>query len=498
MKNPQNVLSSIEGSIQEAMPGWEIPGLAIGVVKDDKLVFAQGFGEREIGTGQPVDENTIFAIGSNTKAFTAAALGLLVQEGQLSWDDPVLQYLPGFQLSDPYVTREIKIRDLLCHRSGLPTWGGDLLSYGSTYTQDEILHRIRHIPLTLSFRSDYGYSNMMFSAAGKVVTAVTQSSWQTFITQRLFQPLNMTRSSTSTNELANADNIALPHEKIGGQIRAIPYRNLDNHHPAGAINSTVMDMIRWLRFQLNNGQIGEEQLLKASILEETHTPHTLNPIPPEMKKLLPATHFRAYGLGWGLMDYQGHLVVSHGGGVDGMLSLTGMLPEINLGIVILTNKLPHFLTSALFFHIVDAFLDGPTHDWNQAWHELDQELENKKDEKKKEFEANQVQGTHPALNLAEYAGTYTSLIYGQAQVTQDGEKLFIQLSAHPDIRGELEHWHYDTFLCHWTDPVFDKSIIPFAIDRNGKVESFKLSVRPDWIDPLEYVFERDKEQAKDS
>ncbi len=493
MKKPEDVLYGLEAFIQEAMASWKIPGLAIGVVKDDELVFAQGFGEREIGTGSPVDANTIFAIGSNTKAFTVTALGLLIQEGQLSWDDPVLKYLPGFQLSDPYVTREIKVRDLLCHRSGLPTWGGDLLSYGSTYTQDEILHRIRHIPLTLSFRSDYGYSNMMFSAAGKVVTAVTQSSWETFIQQRLFQPLHMTRSSTSINELAHTDNVALPHEKIGGQIRAIPYRNLDNHHPAGAINSTVTDMLQWLRFQLNNGMVGEKQLLKTSILEETHTPHTLNPIPPEMKKVMAATHFRAYGLGWALMDYQGHFVVSHGGGVDGMLSFTGMLPEINLGIVILTNKLPHFLTSALFYHIVDAFLDGPRNDWNKLWHGLDQNLEKKKDEKKKEFEANRAQGTHPTLNLAEYVGTYTSLIYGNAQVAQEGEKLLIQLSAHPTIRGQLEHWHYDTFLCHWTDPVFDKSIIPFAIDRNGKVESFKLSVRPDWIDPLEYVFERDEQ-----
>ena len=493
MKNPEDVLQGLEAVIQEAMASWEIPGLAVGIVKDDELVFAQGLGEREIGTGQPVDENTVFAIGSNTKAFTATALGLLVQEGQLSWDDPVLKFLPGFQLSDPHVTREIKVRDLLCHRSGLPTWGGDLLSYGSTYTQDEILHRIRHIPLTLSFRSDYGYSNMMFSAAGKIVTAITHSSWAAFIQQRLFQPLNMTRSSTSINALANADNVAQPHEKIGGKIRAIPYRNLDNHHPAGAINSTVMDMLQWLRFKLNKGLVGEEQLLKAPILEETHKPHILNPMPPEMKKAMPATHFRAYGLGWALLDYRGHLVVSHGGGVDGMLSLTGLLPEINLGVVILTNKLPHFLTSALFYQIVNAYLDVPTHDWNQAWHELDQELKDKKDEKKKEFEANRVQGTNPALNLAEYAGTYTSLIYGQAQVTLEGEILSIHLSAHPAIRGELDHWHYDTFLCHWTDPVFDQSIIPFAIDRNGKVKSFKLSIRPDWIDPLEYVFERDRE-----
>lgn len=497
MKHPDNVLHGLENLIQETMPGWAIPGLAVGVVKDDKIVFAQGFGEREIGTGQPVDENTIFAIGSNTKAFTATALGLLVQDSQLSWDDPVLQYLPDFQLSDPYVTRAIKVRDLLCHRSGLPTWGGDLLSYGSTYTQDEILHRIRHIPLTLSFRSDYGYSNMMFSAAGKIVTAVTQSSWETFIQQRLFQPLNMTRSSASINQLAKAGNVAMPHEKINGRVQSLPYRNLDNHHPAGAINSTVIDMIQWLRFQLNNGMIGEEQLLKESILEEIRTPHTLNPIPPEMKKLMPmpTMHFRAYGLGWGLMDYQGHLIVSHSGGVDGMLSLTGMLPEINLGIVILTNKLPHYLTSALFYHIVDAYLDAPTRDWDQSWHKLDQNLEEKKAEKKKKFEEARVQGTHPALNLAEYAGTYTSLIYGKAQVAQEGEKLFIQLSAHPAIRGELEHWHYDTFLCHWTDPVFDKSIIPFAIDRTGKVKSFKLSVRPDWIDPLEYVFEHDQEQT---
>jgi hypothetical protein len=213
---------------------------------------------------------------------------------------------------------------------------------------------------------------------------------------------------------------------------------------------------------------------------------------------MPSRHFLAYGLGWFLMDYQGYLMVTHGGGIDGMLSMTGILPEINLGIVILTNKLPHNLINALLLHVVDIFLESPSRDWNKSWHEFSQNVEKQKTEKRKNFEQAQVQGTQPTLDIAEYAGAYTSLIYGKANITQEKSKLFIRLSAHPSVIGELEHWHYDTFLCRWTDPVFDQSIVPFAIDETGKVKTFKLSIRPDWIDPLEYVFERDKEQTEKS
>jgi CubicO group peptidase (beta-lactamase class C family) len=494
MKQQPDILNHLETYIPEAMQEWGIPGLALAVVKDGDVALAKGFGVCELGKSEPVNEHTLFAIASNTKAFTATALGLLVQEGKLTWDDPVVKHLPGFQLYDPYVTHAITIRDLLCHRSGLPTWGGDLIAYGSRYTRDEILHRVRHIPPALGFRSAYSYSNLMYLAAGQIIAAVTPLSWDDFIQQRFFQALGMSRSNTSVRELAGKGNVAMPHELRNGQKRVVPYHPNDNKAPAGSINSTVWDIAQWLRLQLDNGRFHGEQLVDPQIIEETRTLHTPIPIPPSVRKLIPSQHFSAYGLGWGLMDYQGRLVVHHDGGLDGMESMVGFLPEEQLGIVILTNYLPHYFLSPLFYGIVDAYLQVPRQDWNQMLLAQHKESVAKKAEEKKRLLDARVQGTQPTLPLKEYAGKYTSVLYGDAIVREEEGKLSLQMLAHPAVAGELVHWHYDTFLCRWTDPVWDQSLIPFITNGQGQVQEFRVKVREDWIDPLEYIFRQSSDQ----
>ncbi len=490
MKTRNDPLGALDAYIHAGLQEWEIPGLAVAIVKDGVLAYAKGFGVRQLVHNEPVTENTVFAIASNTKAFTATALGLLVQEEKLSWDDRVIDHLPGFQLYDPYVTREITVRDLLCHRSGLPTWGGDLLSYGSNYTRDEILRRVRHIPPAFSFRSGFGYANLMFLAAGQIIPALTQTRWEDFVRERLLQPLGMAHSHTSVRDLAGLSDVATPHIKRDGRIVPVPYRNRDANPAAGAINSTVTDMARWLRLQLGLGTLDGKWLVDPAIIAETRTPQTLIPIAPAERELFPSRHFFAYGLGWSLMDYHGRLVVWHTGGIDGMASVSGFLPEENLGAVILTNLLPNQFPKALFYHIVDAYLGLPYQDWSERLLAAQREELARQEEQERRMERARIPGTRPSLPTGVYAGAYTNPIYGAATIAEEDGTLILQLMAHPAITGRLEHWHHDTFLCQWTDPVFDRSFIPFSLNSQGQVEGFRVKVREDWIDPLEYVFTR--------
>lgn len=490
MQNNSKIHENLDAYIPKAMEDWKIPGLAIAVVKDDDIVFSKGFGVCELGEAETVDEHTLFAIGSCTKAFTATALGLLVQEGKLSWDDAVINHLPGFQLYDPYVTHNITVRDLLCHRSGLQTWEGDLIAYGSRYTREELIHRARYIQPAFSFRAGFGYSNIMFITAGQIIPAITELCWDDFVSQRIFEPLCMTRSNTSIKSLDGLVNVAKPHENIGDRIHSLPYRNVDNMGPASSINSTVYDMAQWLRLQLSNGIYDENQIVNEAIIEETRVPHTPIRISPLGRKLIPSCHFSAYGLGWNLMDYHGQLVVMHSGSLDGMYSLVGLLPEEKLGLVFLTNKNPQSFRNALFHQIVDAYLDAPSKDWHKIALDMDRDTAAQMAEKNQQIEDARIKETRPTLPVDKYPGVYTNPLYGEATIVLQDDQLVLHLSAHPNITGDLEHWNYDSFLCRWTDPVFNQSFIPFILDGQGHVAKFNLKVQEDFLDPFEYSFSK--------
>ncbi|MFB0515052.1 MAG: serine hydrolase domain-containing protein, partial [Candidatus Neomarinimicrobiota bacterium] len=258
-------LSGLDSYITRAMEDWELPGLAIAIVKDDEVVFARGYGVRELGQPDPVDEHTLFAVASHTKAFTATALAMLVQQGQLSWDDRVIDHMPQFRLYDPTTTREMTVRDLLTHRQGYQTWAGDLLWWGSKLNRQEVLHRLQYLIPDYSFRGRYGYNNMMYVAAGELIPILTDTSWADFVTERLLRSLGMTHSTLTVRDLPERGNVATPHTRVEGKLVPIPYRNIDNTAPAGALNSSAIEMAHWLRFQLAGGRYDGVQLVDSVI-----------------------------------------------------------------------------------------------------------------------------------------------------------------------------------------------------------------------------------------
>ena len=490
----------VDNTVDKAMQAWHVPGLALVIVKDDKVLCSKGYGVRDMGKPEKVDEHTLFAIGSNTKAFTATAIGLLVQERKLAWDDPVTKYIPKFKLNDPRATHLITIRDLLCHRSGLGTWAGDVLLL-SSYSTEEVVRRLQHIQPEYSFRAGYGYSNLMFITAGLVIETVSGMSWDEFILQRIFEPLGMTDSVTNPRFFGARTNIALPHEDIKGKLQTVVQREDVHVGAAGSICASVVDIALWLRMQLNNGGLDGKQLVEASIIEETHTPHTPIRLTAVERKLFPSRHFSAYGLGWFLSDFHGRLTVRHTGGVDGMLSSVVLIPEEKLGIAIFTNKLPNAAYVLLSHYLLEKMISAPTQDWIQIYNDLYKEENEKVEAAKKQRADSQSKDTLPSLALEKYAGEYDSIILGGASLSVEGDALsgeavskrsglHIQLQANKSISGTLEHWHYDTFLCKWDDPVLGESLIPFISDGQGQVAEFRVKIREDWIDPVEHVFKK--------
>jgi CubicO group peptidase (beta-lactamase class C family) len=491
-------LKEIDEYAQKAMRDWNVPGFAIAVVKDDKVIFAKGYGVREMAKPAPVDERTLFAIASNSKAFTAAAIGILVDEGKVKWDDPVTKYLPDFQLHDSYVTRELTIRDLLCHRSGLTTFGGDLLWYESSYDSKEILRRIRYLKPTSSFRSRFGYQNILFLAAGEIVTAVTGKSWGDFLRERFFNPLGMTSTVTTIRAFKPGDNVATPHNELDGQTRVIRYSNVDGVAPAGAINSNVAEMAEWLRLQLGRGKHNGKQIFSTAVSREMWTPHLMLPISEQGEKFIPSRHFYTYGLGWFLYDYHGRKVVSHGGGLDGMVSQVGMIPEENLGVVVLSNS-ETVLPSSLVNRVFDLFLGVPLRDWSAEFlAQRKATREARKDDEKK-LEDERAKNTQPSLPVARYAGSYAGEMYGEAKVLVENGKLVLRLTPSPNFVGDLEHWQYDTFRVKWRSSIvypFPKGFVTFILNARGQVDEMKLDVPNPDFDFKELEFKRTQNSVK--
>ncbi len=470
-------LQGFDEYVNKALKDWEVPGVGVAIVKNDKVVLAKGYGVRKLGDTTPVDERTIFAIGSSSKAFTAAALAMLVDEGKIKWDDPVTKYLPGFELYDPYASKEMTVRDLLCHRSGLDR--GDLMWYGSEYGRDEIIRRSRFLKPSWSFRSQFGYQNIMYLAAGQIIPAVTGKSWDDFIKDRFFKPLGMASSSTSVNALKASDNVATPHDKIDDKVVVIPWRNIDNIAPAGSINSNVAEMTAWLRLQLSDGEFAGQRLLSSGAVKETQKSHTVVPYDLPWSLLFPEAHFLNYGLGWFLSDYRGRKVVEHGGNIDGMSALVAFVPEEKLGLVVLTNMNGSELRTALKLRIIDAFMGGEAKDWSAIHLKTMKsfEAQGKAAEKKQNDE--RVKDTKPSLAIDKYAGTYQDEMYGDVKVEQDESgKLVVRYNR--AFTGELEHWHYDTFQATWRDRTLGKSLVTFTLNAQGKVEAVKVQNMADF------------------
>lgn len=471
-------LAEIDAYAQKALVDWRVPGFAMAIVKDDKVVWAKGYGVRELGKPEKVDENTLFAIASNSKAFTATAIGILVDEKKLSLDDPVTKYLPWFQMPDAYVTRELTIRDLLSHRSGFETFSGDLLWYETNYSTEEILRRVRFLKPVYGFRSTFGYQNLMFMAAGEVVKAVSGQTWPEFIKSRFFGPLHMTHSVTSISELPKGGDVATPHNEVDGKMRVIRYGNVDNGYGAVGINSSVSDLAQWMRMHLAGGKYEDKQIISERSEWALGQPNIMIPLSQAGTKFNPTRHFYGYGLGFFVNDYQGRKMLSHSGGLDGMISQTGLLPEEHLGVVILSNS-ETSLPSVMMYKVFDTLLGvTPKRDWSAEYLERNAAGEKEEAVERAKVEAARVTGTKPSLDLNQYVGTYHGDLFGDVTITMENGHLVLRVVRSTIFIGDLEHWQYDTFRVQWRDsvvyPFKQKGWVTFTLTREGKLDQLKI------------------------
>lgn len=470
-------LAEIDAYANKVVDTWKSSsgaGMAIAVVKDDKAVLLKGYGLRDINKADKVDENTLFAIASNTKAFTTASLAILVDEKKIAWNDKVSKYLPEFQMYDPWVTNELTIRDIVSHRVGLDTFSGDLLWYDTTYSTDEMLRRVRYLKPVSSFRSRYGYQNLMYIAAGRIVENVSGKPWAEFVRERILTPLGMNRTTTSVRDMK--DNFAMPHNESGGKLRSLPVGFLDNAIGAVRLNSSAADLSKWIRLQLGRGTFEGKKIFSTDQSWTMWSPNTLQPISEQAWKNNPTRHFSAYAMGWGTYDYYGRKIINHSGGLDGMLSYTVLIPEENVGFVVLTNsESPAF--QIMMAKIRDVFVNAPKRDWNAE--AIQQIAAGKLEEAEadKKADAERIPNTKPSLDMAAYAGTYSSQMYGDVTVANEGGKLVMRLGPAPNFVADLEHWHFDTWRIHWRPSVnynFPRGSVTFTIDKDGKTDQLKI------------------------
>ena len=465
----------LDDVVEHARKEFNVPGIAVAVVKDGKVVAEKGYGVRRLGGPAPITPHTIFGIASNSKLFTSAALAMLVDEGKLDWDDRVVDRLPGFQMSDAYVTREMRIRDLLCHRSGLPLGGGDLMFWpASDLTADQINYRLRFVPLETSFRSAYAYDNILYNSAGALIKQISGKSWAEFIRERFFIPLGMRDSKTSIRDIDASTDVVAPHALVDGKLRALEHMPLDNNAPAGAIVSSVDDMSRWMIALLNKGGLANGKRLfserQARIL---WTPLTILPVSDPQPELAEAKyHFSDYAMGEGLRDYRGRLLASHTGGLQGMVSIVAMLPESNVGVVVLTNQEAGGAFQSIALTVLDHYLEAPPKDWVTAIAAVTKRREQEAAKTESEAAAKRDASSKPSLPLDSYAGRYRDPWYGDIVIQKNASGLAIRFTHTPALTGRLEHWQQDTFIARWNDrSLLADAYITFSLNPDGSIDS---------------------------
>jgi CubicO group peptidase (beta-lactamase class C family) len=471
---PKNLDSYVESVLKD----FEVPGIALAIVKDGKVLVAKGYGVRKLGEAAKVDEHTLFGIASNSKAFTATALGILIEEGKLEWDAPVLRYLPWFRLSDPYVTRELTVRDLLVHRSGLGLGAGDLLWWPpSTYNRKEIAKRLQFIPLATSFRSTYAYDNVLYLIAGELIEAVSGQTWEDFVATRILAKVGMIDSKPRHSDATGGGNIATTHARIDGKVQPVNPFASDNTNPAGGINSSATDMAKWLMTQLDSGRVADGTRLfsrqTSAQLWRIITPLPIgNPL-PELAAL--RANFNGYALGFEVRDYRGYKLVQHTGGLPGYVSKVAMIPELKLGVAVLTNQETGAAFESIVYFVLDHFLSAPKMDWLAAYKSRYDGQAAMLAQMEKQVFAKRDTASRPPLPLASYAGTYTDAWYGDVTISLEKGQLAIRFDHTPSLVGDLEHWQYDTFIAKWKDrELRADAFVTFSLNPDGSIDQVKM------------------------
>lgn len=466
-------IKKLDDYIEKARQQWDAPGLAVAVVKDGKVIQAKGYGVRELGKAEKVDGQTIFAICSTTKAITAAAMGMLVDEGKVSWDDKVIKHLPDFQLYDPYVTRELRVRDLFTHNAGLGN--ADFLWGDTDLSSDSILHQMRLLPLSYPFRGGYTYQNIMYLAAGQLIAKVSGMSWEDFVQKRIFQPLGMTNTYANQQRSLVQKNRSVPHFKIEGKITPITDSNADAIAPAGSIWSSIEDMAKWTQFVLDSAKVNGKRLLKPETYAEWFKPQAI--VSNEgfyPTQALTKPHWKTYALGWFQHDYNGRAVSFHTGSLAGTIAILGTIPDEKIGVYVLGNLDHAEVRHAIMYKVFDV-LGGQENgrDWSTEFKILYDDIIKKAETEEKQQEAKRVANTKPSLPLERYVGTYTHPLYGQAVVESKNGKLVVRMSSKAFMT--LEHWHFDTFRGSWNKAWDGKSYVTFRLDEHGEPTRLEMS-----------------------
>lgn len=476
---PRDPLAGFDADVRRGVADWQVPGLAVAVVKDGKVAFARGYGVREAGGTAAVDADTRFALASTCKALTAAGIALLVEAGKVAWDDPVTKYLPWFALKDPYATREVTVRDLLTHRAGLGNT--DYLWYGQSIGREEVVRRLRLADPAYSLRSSFVYQNVMYGAAGLVIEAASGMEYTKFIETRIFAPLGMKQVVPFDLARAGTDNVALPHYLIDGKVVPIQQwvGKIDGLGPdpipsAGTFRASVNDMARWITMLLADGKGPDgKQFLKTETVAELFRPQTL--IPAEEfypTRELTQPNWMSYGLAWFQQDYRGHKVDFHTGSLDGSIAIVGLIRDLDLGVVVFGNLDHAELRHALMLQVFDRYLGEPRRDWSRDLKAHYAALRAKGEAERAKVEAERVTGTKPALPLAGYAGRYSDPLRGEVNVEVDADSLRLRVGA--GITAALEHWHYDTFRTHWDAAFLTPDLVTFTLGTDGKVDAVTL------------------------
>ena len=482
------VMSSqqIDSLAEKVRTAFDVPGIAVAVIKDGKIVHSKGYGVRSLHSNQPVDDHTLFGIASNTKAFTAAALGILVDEGKLQWDDKVIKYLPDFQLHDTWVTKEFTIRDLLTHRSGLGLGAGDLMVFpdSSNFTKKEIIHNLRYLKPVSSFRTKYDYDNLLYMVAGEVVEKVGGKSWEDFIEQRIMQPLGMVESAATYTRLKNKTNVIDAHASVEDKVQVIDRYIGSSLSAAGRIYSSATDLSKWILMQLARGKHGEngsKQLISEKLIKEMWYPQTIE---PSRAPGVYNTHFWAYGLGFHVSDVKGYLQLDHGGALPGMLSQITMLPELNLGIVVLTNQQEGSALRAITNTIKDGYLNMPVRDLVKTYGATrKRNLESAKHITDSIWNAVVVvqQQNSKNINVTPYLGTYNDAWLGDVIISMKDGKTWFTSKRSPKLTGEVFPYKDNMFIVKWRDRSMDAdAFVIFSKEKDGK--KIGMTMKP--ISPL--------------
>ncbi len=457
-------LNGLDGFVEEVMKEWKVPGLAVGIVKDGKLVHAKGYGLRDMSQGLKVTPDTLFAIGSCSKAFTATALAMLVEDGKLDWDKPVIDYLPNFRLYDSYATAHLRVRDLVTHQSGLPRH--DMVWYGSPLSRAELFERLRHLEPSRPLHSQYQYNNLMFMAAGVLIERVSGITWEEFVRRRILEPLSMKTSNFSVKDSQKHADFSLPYQELKGEVKLIPFRNIDAIGPAGSINSSVNEMAQWLLLQLGKGTVSGRKVIAEKNLAEVHTPQIV--AGGDLK--YDESFYSSYAIGWGVTSYRGHVALAHGGGIDGFTSAVRFLPKDQLGVVVLTNSSSP-ASGLIALNVVDRMLNLSEVPWLQRTKEDAAKGRETQAKARAEDEAKRRKDAPPTHPLKDYTGQFDHPGYQTLTITQEGDQLKYDLHS---ITGELKHYHFDIFQGVEGAPGLGGTKVTFLINKAGEIDRVSI------------------------